>query len=122
MRVARLAACAVLTCAATFASAQEQTESASGAVLRALDKLNGDVVDIEMPKRSSTAFGPLTITLSDCRFPIGNPAGNAYAALEITEPGKDRILFQGWMVASSPALSAMEHARYDIWVLRCANS
>ncbi|MGB0800115.1 MAG: DUF2155 domain-containing protein, partial [Planktomarina sp.] len=28
----------------------------------------------------------------------------------------------GWMVASSPALNALEHPRYDIWVLRCKTS
>ncbi|MCW8843320.1 MAG: DUF2155 domain-containing protein, partial [Rhodobacteraceae bacterium] len=28
-------------------------------------------------------------------------------------------LFQGWMIASSPALSALDHPRYDVWVLRC---
>ncbi len=107
---------------ATASLAQVATQSADGAVLRALDKFSGDVVDILIPSRSSTQFGPLTITLTDCRFPEGNPAGNAYAGLEITDPAKEEVLFQGWMVASSPALSAMEHPRYDIWVLRCANS
>ncbi|MEO0381372.1 MAG: DUF2155 domain-containing protein, partial [Pseudomonadota bacterium] len=27
-----------------------------------------------------------------------------------------------WMIASAPALSAMEHARYDVWVMRCTTS
>ena len=30
--------------------------------------------------------------------------------------------FSGWMIASTPALSAMDHSRYDIWVMRCATS
>ena len=29
--------------------------------------------------------------------------------------------FSGWMFASSPALSAMEHPVYDLWVLDCDN-
>jgi hypothetical protein len=29
--------------------------------------------------------------------------------------------FSGWMFASSPALSAMEHPVYDLWVLDCEN-
>jgi hypothetical protein len=29
-------------------------------------------------------------------------------------------LFAGWMFASSPAVSALEHPVYDIWVIDCA--
>ena len=28
-------------------------------------------------------------------------------------------LFSGWMFASSPALSALEHPVYDVWVIGC---
>jgi hypothetical protein len=28
-------------------------------------------------------------------------------------------VFSGWMIADSPALSALDHARYDVWILRC---
>ena len=28
-------------------------------------------------------------------------------------------LFSGWMYASSPAVSAMEHPVYDVWVIDC---
>lgn len=117
-----LAAFVALCFCASASTAQVATQSADAAVLRALDKFSGDVVDILLPARTSTQFGPLAITLTDCRYPAGNPAGNAYAGLEITDPAKGEVLFQGWMIATSPALSAMEHPRYDIWVLRCANS
>ena len=29
------------------------------------------------------------------------------------------VLFSGWMFASSPALSALEHPVYDVWVIDC---
>ena len=29
--------------------------------------------------------------------------------------------FSGWMFASSPALSALDHPRYDVWVVSCSN-
>ena len=29
------------------------------------------------------------------------------------------VVFSGWMYASSPGLSALEHPVYDIWVIRC---
>jgi hypothetical protein len=31
----------------------------------------------------------------------------------------DTPVFSGWMIASSPALNAMDHPRYDVWLLRC---
>ncbi|MEO0937143.1 MAG: DUF2155 domain-containing protein [Pseudomonadota bacterium] len=116
----RLLGAALLACALP-ASAQEVTV-ASGAVLRALDKFSGDVVDIRMDTGRVAEFGRLSIALRECRYPAGNLAGDAYAALEIYEQGRDGPLFSGWMIASAPALSAMDHARYDVWVMRCTTS
>ena len=39
--------------------------------------------------------------------------------ISISDAGVSTPVFAGWMVASSPALSALDHARYDVWVLRC---
>ncbi len=93
--------------------------SGPGAVLRMLDKTSGTARDIDLRAGQSARLGRLQITLRDCRYPAGNPAGNAYASLEIVERGKAGLLFSGWMIATAPALSAMEHPRYDVWVLRC---
>ncbi|MEM7686480.1 MAG: DUF2155 domain-containing protein, partial [Pseudomonadota bacterium] len=30
--------------------------------------------------------------------------------------------FTGWMFAESPALSALDHPRYDLWVISCTMS
>ncbi|APX10683.1 DUF2155 domain-containing protein [Tateyamaria omphalii] len=117
---ARIAALAV--CVATGATAQDATESASGAVLRGLDKFSGQVVDIEMLAGRTVRFERLNITLTECRYPSGNPSGNAYAGLQISEVGREGVVFSGWMIASAPALNAMEHARYDVWVMRCTTS
>jgi len=106
---------------ATGASAQT-VASGPGAVLRMLDKTSGHTKDIELRTGQGSRVGSLQITLRDCRYPAGNPAGNAFAGLEIIEPGKAGVLFSGWMIASAPALSALEHPRYDVWVLRCMTS
>jgi hypothetical protein len=99
------------------------TLQAPGAMLRGLDKLNGEVVDIPLQNGFSVRFGGLRIDLADCRYPEDNPAGEAYAFLTVYE-NDDLIdpFFQGWMIASSPALSAMDHARFDVWVLHCNTS
>lgn len=107
------------------AGSQARAEAASdgsGAVLRALDKVNGRTVDLELPSgQVATMFG-LAVLLVKCRYPSDNPSGDAYAFLRIREEGNAEVEFEGWMIASSPALSAMDHARYDVWVLRCMTS
>lgn len=113
---------AFILCLLAHPLAAQEVTSASGGVLRVLDKTSGDAIDLEIPKGGSAAVGPLQIVLIDCRYPAGNPSGNAYAALEISETGRTGTVFSGWMIASSPALSALEHQRYDVWVIRCMTS
>ena len=91
-----------------------------GAQLRGLDKLTGKVADFELDNGYSVKFGTLRVDMAQCRHPSENPNGDAYAFISIYEDqGEGANVFQGWMVASSPALSALDHARYDVWVLRC---
>lgn len=100
----------------------QQVSNASGGILRALDKTSGQTRDLEVPAGGMARMGSLEIVLKECRYPRGNPSGDAYAALEISEQGRQGALFSGWMVASAPALSALEHQRYDVWVIRCTTS
>jgi hypothetical protein len=100
----------------------QQVASAEGGVLRALDKVSGVSRDVEMRRGETARVGNLNVTMNECRYPSGNPAGDAYAELEIVETGDENRLFAGWMIASAPALSALEHPRYDIWVIRCTTS
>ncbi|MEX0312282.1 MAG: DUF2155 domain-containing protein [Tateyamaria sp.] len=119
----RAALCAaLLSVLGIGGTAQQQTETAPGAVLRGLDKFSGEVVDIQMQAGTAVRFQRLNITLTECRYPSGNPSGNAYAGLQISEVGREGVVFSGWMIASAPALNAMEHPRYDVWVMRCTTS
>ncbi|MDG1352616.1 MAG: DUF2155 domain-containing protein [Sulfitobacter sp.] len=112
-----------LVCAlcATSATA-EQTSNGQGAILRALDKTSGQTVDLSIPSGQVASLGRLKIVLNECRYPAGNPSGDAYAEMEVSEIGHAGTVFSGWMIASAPALNAMEHQRYDIWVMRCITS
>ncbi len=102
--------------------AQEAVSPGNGAVLRLLDKLTGDVQDLTMQNGMVENFGRIAVTLRECRFPAGNPAGDAYAFVIVEEMGKEEPVFSGWMVGSSPALNPMDHSRYDVWPLRCTTS
>lgn len=93
--------------------------SAAQAVMRGLDKLAGASEDIILTGGEVTEFGPLTITMHDCRYPKGNPNGDAFVSLSIVDNTTGKLAFEGWMIASSPALNAMDHPRYDVWAIRC---
>ncbi len=89
------------------------------AVLRALDKVSGDVTDFELAVGDSVTLGRINVTLGGCRYPVETPASNAYTYLVIRNAGQDAPVFSGWMLAASPALNALDHPRYDVWALRC---
>ena len=104
-----------------FPAMAQETTDAPGALLRGLDKVSGISTDIEIRAGSSAKLGRLEIALSNCRYPANDPSSNAYAHLTIRDPLASAVSFDGWMVASSPALNALDHPRYDLWLLRCTN-
>lgn len=101
---------------------REKGASGTGAVLRGLDKVNGHVEDFDIATGQTIQVFGLDVALGDCRYPADNPTGDAFAYLTVWETGKNDQIFDGWMVASSPALNALDHRRYDVWVLRCTTS
>ena len=118
-------ALALIAALALPAGAQEKTvevTSGTGAVLRGLDKVNGQTVDVELLSGGGRAVFGLEVELADCRYPVNNPTGDAYAYLTIRDSHSPDIRFQGWMIASAPALNALDNSRYDVWVLRCITS
>jgi len=94
-------------------------EDAVGAVVRGLDTATGALTDIDIKTGDTVRFERLEITLKECRYPEENPASDAFAYLVIRDIRETEPRFEGWMIASSPALSAMDHPRYDVWVLHC---
>jgi hypothetical protein len=90
-----------------------------GAVVRGLDKVSGETQDIELFPAAPQTLWRLTLTLGQCRYPADDPASNAFAFLTIQDRLMAEPVFAGWMVADSPALNAMDHARYDVWLIRC---
>jgi hypothetical protein len=91
------------------------------AVLQGLDKITARIRRLPIKVGQTVAFGTLSIEVDACRkAPPEDPPESA-AFLKITEghAGAPKTVFTGWMFASSPALSAMDHPVYDIWVVDC---
>jgi hypothetical protein len=111
---------ALLLSVALAGPALAQDYAASeGASLRFLDKLTSDTGDATLSVGQAAKFGRLVVRLDECRYPAGNPSSDSEAHLTIVEEATQIQLFSGWMLASSPALSALDHPRYDVWVLSC---
>lgn len=124
MKLARaLVAAALLVPACASAQQQPVPElSLDLAVLGGLDKITARVATIEAPVGEPVHFGTLQIIVRACkkRRPEENPESAAFLDIWDQKPGQPaQDLFRGWMFASSPALSAMEHPVYDVWVLDC---
>lgn len=101
------------------------TQDEPVAVLRALDKMTARVEELDIRTDHPLKFGTLLITVRACRVTPPEETPEAAAFLEIGEfrPGeKETPVFRGWMFASSPALSAMEHPVYDIWLIGCKSA
>lgn len=93
------------------------------AVLQGLDKVTARVSTIEAPVGATVRFGTLEVIVRRCdkRPPEEPPESAAFVDIWEVRPGESAVsLFRGWMFASSPALSALEHPVYDVWVLDCA--
>ncbi len=92
------------------------------AVLQGLDKVTAQVSTFSAPIGVYVDFGSLRIIARKCdkRPPEETPESAVF--LDISEVKSDQpaiTRYRGWMFASSPALAAMEHPVYDVWVLDC---
>jgi hypothetical protein len=103
---------------------QPKTEiEGKGAILQGLDKVTARISTFEADIGKMVKFGSLEITVRRCQRSRPDRKLERAAFLEIdnidpTTKEKKRV-FSGWMFASNPALSALEHAVYDVWVKDC---
>ncbi len=113
--------------AALFAAIAVSPASAlegSLASMQGLDKVTARISSFEAPIGADVRFGTLDIEVKRCVKAPPEESPESAAFIEIKEVRPDetpRILFSGWMFASSPALSALDHPVYDVWVKDCLN-
>ncbi|MEM6906168.1 MAG: DUF2155 domain-containing protein, partial [Pseudomonadota bacterium] len=98
-----------------------QTRSQGGVTLRFLDKMTGRIETVEVETSSERLLGTrIRVRADACRSPEAGEAGGDIAFLKIWDTRQvEEPAFSGWMFAESPSLSALDHPRYDVWVIRC---
>lgn len=106
------------------------------AVLQILDKVSARTTQLRVPVNTTAMFGLLVVEVKSCQSAPPSEAPESAAFLEINEidvnslprsgnhaaydfKPTQRLLYSGWMFASSPALAAMENPVYDVRVIAC---
>jgi hypothetical protein len=100
------------------------------AELQLLNKITARISTKSVPVGGGTEFGTLELRVHYCAYrppeePPENVAfimifDNGYAEKKLKKAQKaQKALFSGWMFASSPAISGLEHPVYDVTLLSC---
>lgn len=100
--------------------AAQEGPGAPGVMLRGLDKFSGVTTIFTAPVGAAVSYERLIVRVQGCR-PRGEGGAAAYIEIWDSRTPEDRI-FAGWMFAEMPAVAALDHPRYDIWVDACSTS
>ncbi|KRA99672.1 glycosyl hydrolase family 5 [Devosia sp. Root685] len=96
------------------------------ATLAGLDKITGRITRFDVYIGETVLFGALEITPRACYDrPATDTLQRTSAFLEVDQRSLDgtaKRIFTGWMFADSPALNAVDHPVYDVWLIECKTS
>lgn len=99
------------------------------AILQALDKVTTETMRFEAPIGQPIRYKTLVFTVRACETAASDevaPESAAYVVVD-TQPKAQggraappgRQIYKGWMYASSPGLSPLQHPVYDAWLIAC---
>ena len=108
-------------------SAHAANISGSAVILRALDKVTATTQDYTVEIGDILQYGSLSIEAVHCEKRPPEELPETFAFFKIKDAkldgkggrAEEETVFSGWMFASRPALSALDHGVYDIWVIGC---
>ena len=93
------------------------------AELQGLDKETARIRTFGGRVGDTVRFRTLDIAIRRCQRtpPDKRPEKAAFLQIHDTDPesGDRTMVFSGWMFKSRPALSAMDHPIYDVWLKDC---
>ncbi|MVS98222.1 DUF2155 domain-containing protein [Devosia marina] len=96
------------------------------ATFAGLDKITGRITRFDVYVDETVLFGALELTPRACYDRSkSDTLQRTSAFLEVNQmslDGTGERIFTGWMFADSPALNAVDHAVYDVWLIECKTS
>ena len=90
-----------------------------------LDKITGRITEFDVYIDETVQFGALQLTPRACYTRPLTETQRTTVFVEVDQvslKGTLERIFTGWMFADSPALNAIDHAVYDIWLTDCKQS
>jgi hypothetical protein len=100
------------------------------AVMQVLDKVTAETLQFEAPVGRPIRYKTLVMTVRVCETRGASdprPRPSAYVVMDTRalavpghEPPAPKRVFEGWMFATAPALHALEHPIYDVWLVGCS--
>jgi hypothetical protein len=116
-------ALALLLAALSLATpAAAETLSNPIASFSGLDKITGRITNFDVYIDETVQFGALQLTPRVCytRPPTETQRTSVFLEVDqVSLKGGTQRIFTGWMFADSPALNAIDHPVYDIWLVDC---
>ena len=92
------------------------------AAFSGLDKITGRITNFDVYIDETVQFGALQLTPRACytRPPTETQRTSVFLEVDqVSLKGGTQRIFTGWMFADSPALNAIDHPVYDIWLVDC---
>lgn len=87
-----------------------------------LDKITGRITNFDVYIDETVQFGALQITPRACYTHPPDEPQRTSVFVEVDQVSLKRTVtrvFTGWMFADSPALNAIDHPVYDVWLVEC---
>ncbi len=116
-----------IAAALTLLAVSANPAFAERAIIRGLDKSTGHASDYALTIGRPARIGTLEVIARACdkSAPEDTPEVRIYVEVFDHPPVREgeeaerREIFHGWLFASSPSISAVDHPTYDIWAIDC---
>jgi hypothetical protein len=105
----------------------DPTHFYNSTLLQLLDKSTATTKVVELSIDNEIKFGNIMIKLHKCWQAPLSQIPESKALIEVNEKNNNsyskevKNIFLGWMFASSPSISSLQHPIYDITILKCIN-
>ena len=87
-----------------------------------LDKITAKVKSLDINVNEIKFFETLQIEVYTCFKNPPEQIPENYVLLKIFDnvnSKENKLIYQGWMISSSPATTPLEHPIYDFWLINC---
>ena len=92
------------------------------AEIQILDKITAKVKTLEVEVNNFIKFESLNIEIYACYKKPPEEVPEDFVLLkifdEMSQKGEE-LIYQGWMISSSPSATPLEHPIYDLWLKDC---